>query len=127
MLLIEDDKVIGVRISDGDEIRSEIVISYISARETINNLLPEGFGPQDWINDIQALPPSIAHFSLFMGFLEALAALVKCDRFEKHIRLVDGVQTGKTRAKPPFGFGWLRSVQKRPRSNRKIPSFRLPM
>ena len=67
-LLVENEKVIGVRTSEGEEIRADIVISNIGARETINNLLPDGFGPQDWIKEIQALPPSIAHFSLFLGF-----------------------------------------------------------
>lgn len=67
-LLTEGDKVVGVRTSDGEDIHSDIVISNIGARETINNLLPDGFGPQDWIDDIQALPASIAHFSLFLGF-----------------------------------------------------------
>lgn len=67
-LVTEDDKVVGVRTADGEEIRSDIVISNIGARETINTLLPDGFGPQDWIDEIQALPPSISHFSLFLGF-----------------------------------------------------------
>ena len=67
-LLVEDDKVVGVRTSTGEDIRSEVVISDIGARETINNLLPSGFGPEDWISEIQALPASIAHFDLFLGF-----------------------------------------------------------
>ncbi len=67
-LLVENDKVVGVRTSDGEEIRSDVVISNIGARETINNLLPAGFGPEDWIAEIQTLPPSIAHFTLFLGF-----------------------------------------------------------
>lgn len=67
-LLVENDKVVGVRTSSGDDIYSDVVISNIGARETINNLLPRGFGPQDWIDEILALPPSIAHFSLFLGF-----------------------------------------------------------
>ena len=67
-LLIEGDKVVGVRTSDGQDIRSDVVISNIGVRETINTLLPAGFGPQDWIDDIQALPSSIAHFDLFLGF-----------------------------------------------------------
>tara|TARA_R110002110_G_scaffold143848_4_gene332731 strand:- start:3629 stop:5182 length:1554 start_codon:yes stop_codon:yes gene_type:complete len=66
--LVENDKVVGVRTSDGEDIRSDVVISNIGARETINNLLPAGFGPEDWISEIQALPASIAHFSLFLGF-----------------------------------------------------------
>ncbi len=67
-LLVENDKVIGVRTSEGEEFYSDVVISNIGARETINNLLPAGFGPEDWINEVQSLPPSIAHFSLFLGF-----------------------------------------------------------
>ncbi|MGB5213927.1 MAG: NAD(P)/FAD-dependent oxidoreductase [Anderseniella sp.] len=67
-LLVENDKVVGVRTSDGEDINSDVVISNIGVRETINNLLPAGFGPKHWIDEILALPPSIAHFSLFMGF-----------------------------------------------------------
>jgi all-trans-retinol 13,14-reductase len=67
-LLVENDKVVGVRTSDAEDIRSDVVISSIGARETLNNLLPEGFGPRDWIDEIQALPASIAHFDLFLGF-----------------------------------------------------------
>ncbi|MEP3046372.1 MAG: NAD(P)/FAD-dependent oxidoreductase [Hyphomicrobiales bacterium] len=67
-LLTDGDKVIGVRTSEGEDIRSNVIISNIGVRETINNLLPTGFGPKDWIEEILALPPSIAHFSLFMGF-----------------------------------------------------------
>lgn len=67
-LIVEDEKVVGVHTSDGEDIHADIVISNIGARETINNLLPAGFGPKEWIDEIQALPPSIAHFSLFLGF-----------------------------------------------------------
>ena len=57
-----------MRTSDGEDIHSDVVISNIGARETINNLLPAGCGPEDWIGEIQALPASIAHFDLFLGF-----------------------------------------------------------
>jgi len=66
--LTEGDRVVGVHTSDGEQIYADVVISNIGARETINNLLPGGFGPKDWIDEILALPPSIAHFSLFLGF-----------------------------------------------------------
>lgn len=67
-LLVEYDAVVGVKTSAGEEIRSDVIISNIGVRETINKLLPSGFGPQDWISEIHALPSSIAHFSLFLGF-----------------------------------------------------------
>ncbi len=67
-LMFEDDRIIGVKTSDGEEIRADVVISDIGARETMNHLLPADCGHDDWIAEIRSLPPSIAHFSLFMGF-----------------------------------------------------------
>lgn len=67
-LLIENQRVIGIRTADGDEIRADAVISAIGARETVNKLLPGDCGHRDWTSEINALPHSVAHFSLFMGF-----------------------------------------------------------
>lgn len=67
-LLIENERVVGVRTTRGEEIRADTVISDIGARETVNHLLPEGCGHRDWIEEIRSLAPSIAHFSLFVGF-----------------------------------------------------------
>ena len=67
-LLFDGDTVVGVRTDDGTEIRANAVISDIGARETIDKLLPANCGHQDWINEIRALPASIAHFTLFLGF-----------------------------------------------------------
>jgi all-trans-retinol 13,14-reductase len=67
-LVIEDDRVVGVRTAQGEKIRAGAVISDIGARETVNHLLPKGCGHQEWIDEIRALPHSVAHFSLFMGF-----------------------------------------------------------
>lgn len=67
-LVFEGSRVVGVRVADGDEFRADAVISDIGARETVNHLLPADCGHEDWIAEIRSLPPSIAHFSLFMGF-----------------------------------------------------------
>lgn len=67
-LLMEEDRVVGVRTSEGEELRAGTVISDIGARETVNQLLPADCGHQDWVDTIRALPPSIGHFSLFVGF-----------------------------------------------------------
>lgn len=67
-LLFDDDTVVGVRIDDGTEIRATVVISDVGARETIDTLLPDGCGHEDWVAEIRALPSSIAHFNLFLGF-----------------------------------------------------------
>ena len=67
-LLIDEDRVVGVGTSAGEDIRADTVISGIGARETVNHLLPPDCGHQDWIDDIRALPHSVAHFALFLGF-----------------------------------------------------------
>jgi len=67
-LLFENDRVVGVRTANGEEFRADVVISDIGVRETVNHLLPDDCGYQEWIAEIRSLPPSIAHFSLFLGF-----------------------------------------------------------
>ncbi|MBW4708859.1 hypothetical protein KX928_13800 [Roseobacter sp. YSTF-M11] len=65
-LLPRNGKVTGVRTSDGEDFRSDVVTSSIGARGTLDTLLPAGCA--DWFREIQALPASIARFSLFLGF-----------------------------------------------------------
>ncbi len=67
-LLMEGGRVTGVTTADGETIRSGTVISNIGARETVECLLPNDCGHQDWIEDVRALNPNVAHFSLFLGF-----------------------------------------------------------
>ena len=67
-LVFEGDKVVGVRTAEGEEIRADVVISNIGARETVTYLLPDNCGHEEWINEVRSLPSSIAHFSLFLGF-----------------------------------------------------------
>lgn len=67
-LLIEGDSVVGVRTREGEEIHARAVVSDIGVRETVEGLLPGECAHQDWIAEIRALPSSIAHFNLFMGF-----------------------------------------------------------
>lgn len=67
-LLFDDDRVVGVRTADGKEIRADVVVSNIGARETVDRLLPDGLGEDEWIDEIRSLPPSICHFSIYLGF-----------------------------------------------------------
>ncbi|WP_298470895.1 NAD(P)/FAD-dependent oxidoreductase [uncultured Erythrobacter sp.] len=67
-LLLEDGVAVGVRTDGGEDIRAKAVVSDIGARETIDLLLPEDAGPKDWKAEIRALPSSIAHYTLFLGF-----------------------------------------------------------
>ena len=67
-LLLEDERVVGVRTANGDEIRADVVISDIGARETVDQLLPSDCGHEEWTAQIRSLESSIAHFTLFLGF-----------------------------------------------------------
>ena len=66
-LLLEDDRVVGVRTSGGEELRADTVISSIGARETVGHLLPVEAGHREWVAEIRSLSSSIAHFSLFLA------------------------------------------------------------
>lgn len=67
-LAMEDGQVVGVNTADGETIHADNVISNIGARETVEYLIPKDCGHQDWIEEIRALDPNVAHFSLFLGF-----------------------------------------------------------
>ncbi len=123
-LLVEDDKVVGVRTSGGEEIRSDVVISNIGARETIENLLPEGFGPEDWINDIRALPASIAHFDLFLGFEGDVegAGATRSNHWVYPTAEIDAIWANAPEGNPPgffVSFGSLKDPSHDPGPKRK--------
>ncbi|NND96451.1 MAG: NAD(P)/FAD-dependent oxidoreductase [Pirellulaceae bacterium] len=67
-LLFEDDRVVGVATSDGEELYAIKVASNIGARETVDRLLPQDHHHQSWVDEIRSLGRNICHFSLFLGF-----------------------------------------------------------
>ena len=67
-LLVDEDRVVGVRTAAGKDVHADIVISNIGARETVEQLLPEGYGEDAWIEKIRSLQSSICHFSMYLGF-----------------------------------------------------------
>jgi len=67
-LLMEEGRVIGVRTDGGEDIFADAVISNIGARETVDRLLPDGHGQDEWVREIRSFGPSLCHFSLFLGF-----------------------------------------------------------
>ncbi len=113
-LMFEGDAVVGVRTEDGAEIRASVVISDIGARETVDTLLPEDRGHQDWIAEIRALPSSIAHFTLFLGFegdIEAAGA-TKANHWIYPTGEVDALWTTAPDGAPPCmvaSFGSLKN------------------
>lgn len=102
-LLFEDDRVVGVRTSSGDEIHADHVISDTGARETVDKLLPEECGDQEWVTEIRSLGSNICHFSLFLGFsgdVEAAGA-TKSNHWLYPTGEVDAVWTDVSNGPPP--------------------------
>ena len=67
-LIVDDNRVVGVRTAAGDDIHADVVVSTIGARETVDHLLPAGLGVEDWVEEIRSFRPGICHFSLYLGF-----------------------------------------------------------
>ena len=113
-LLFDGDTVLGVLTDDGEEIRADAVISDIGVRETIDTLLPEACGHDDWVAEIRALPSSIAHFTLFLGFegdIEAAGA-TKANHWIYPTGDVDVLWTDAPHGPPPHmtaSFGSLKN------------------
>lgn len=70
-ILVERGKACGVRMSDGRELRAGLVISDTGARNTFERLLPSS----DTTSEIRAIPPSMAHLSLYVGLRHTAAEL----------------------------------------------------
>lgn len=68
-VLISNGKALGVRMADGHEIRSDVVISTAGVNNTFKHLVPtkvaEGCG---YLQKLGELSRSVAHFNLFVGF-----------------------------------------------------------
>ena len=102
-LLFENDRVVGVRTADGEDIRAGVVISTIGARETVNRLLPAPCGHGDWIEEIRALPASVGHFSLFLGFEGDIevAGATRSNHWIYPTGTIDAVWTDAPESPPP--------------------------
>lgn len=113
-LVFDGDRVVGARTDDGTEIRAKAVLSDIGARETVDTLLPDDCGHEDWIAEIRALPASIAHFTLFLGFegdIEAAGA-TKANHWIFPTGEVDALWTDAPDGPPPCmvaAFGSLKN------------------
>jgi all-trans-retinol 13,14-reductase len=105
-LLIDDDRVVGVRTAAGEEIYADAVVSNIGARETVDELLPNALGEDDWIDEIRSFQPSICHFSMYLGFegnIEAAGA-TKANHWIYPDGETDAVWQDAPNGKPPGMF-----------------------
>jgi all-trans-retinol 13,14-reductase len=71
-IVIRNGKATGVKMADGREFRSAIVVSDAGARNTFERLVP---APQPIKEDLRRIPGSIAHLSLYVGVKQSAAEL----------------------------------------------------
>jgi all-trans-retinol 13,14-reductase len=75
-ILLDGTKAIGVRMADGREFRSQLVVSDAGAANTYERLLPPDVPALDAMRAcLRALQPSTAHCSLYVGLSQSDAAL----------------------------------------------------
>jgi phytoene dehydrogenase-like protein len=123
-LIFEGEKVVGVRIDNGDEIRANAVISDIGVRETIETLIHPDSGDEDWKSVIRSLPSGIANYTLFLGFegdIEAAGA-TKANHWIYPTGEVDVVWATAPDGTPPHmtaSFGSLKNPEHEPGPNQK--------
>jgi all-trans-retinol 13,14-reductase len=67
-ILIERDKVAGVRLTGGEVISCPVVFSDVGARNTVTQLLPAHLRASEWAREIAELHPSACHIGMYLGF-----------------------------------------------------------
>jgi all-trans-retinol 13,14-reductase len=71
-VIVKNGKAVGVRMADGREFRSGIVISDAGARNTFDRLVRT---EQPLRRELRRIPPSMAHLSLYVGVKQRAAEL----------------------------------------------------
>ena len=66
-LLVEKAAVVGVRLSDGTELRARHVFSDAGALNTVGHLLPVELRSSDWAREVLSFKPSVCHIGLYLG------------------------------------------------------------
>ena len=105
-LIMNHGVVTGVETADGESFFAKHIVSDVGARETIDRLLPDGHGHEDWLQEIRSIGPNICHYSLFLGFsgdVEA-AGMTKSNHWLYPSGEVDVVWTDARDGHPPSMF-----------------------
>jgi all-trans-retinol 13,14-reductase len=67
-ILVEKGKAVGVRMTDGSEVRAPTIVSAAGIRATVGRLLPASVRNEQWVADVEKLQPASAHVCLYVGF-----------------------------------------------------------
>jgi all-trans-retinol 13,14-reductase len=65
---VEDGAAVGVRLTDGREVRAKRVVSAVGVASTVERLLPSPHRRASWATEVSSLPPAPAHVCLYLGF-----------------------------------------------------------
>ena len=104
--VMQDGVVTGVETAGGEKYFAKHIVSNIGARETVDRLLPQGHGQDDWVNEIRSIGPNICHYSLFLGFagdVEA-AGMTRSNHWLYPTGDVDAVWDDISNSSPPAMF-----------------------
>ena len=71
-IVVQNGKASGVRMADGREFHADFIISDAGARNTFQRLVRE---PQPILRDLERVPGSLAHLSLYMGVKQSAREL----------------------------------------------------
>lgn len=75
-IVVDHGRAVGVRMSDGRQLRAPLIMSDVGAMNTFDRLLPPDLHVLDSLRaDLRTLAPSTAHASLYLGLSQADAAL----------------------------------------------------
>ncbi len=67
-IIVEKNKAVGVRMADGKELRSPIIISNAGVPNTFGRLLPAEVRQKHALQEkVDVIPPSVAHVCLYIG------------------------------------------------------------
>jgi all-trans-retinol 13,14-reductase len=112
-LVMENGVVTGVETAGGEKFFAKRIVSNIGARETVDRLLPDGHGHDNWVEEIRSIGPNICHYSLFLGFEGDVAAagMTKSNHWLYPTGEVDFVWTDTPNSAPPSVFVSFASIK----------------
>lgn len=108
-LVMNEDRVTGVRLRGGEEVKAARVVSGIGARNTVVRLLPGTLWAKPWCEEILSLGPSPCHIGLYLGLegdIRAAGASASNRWFHRTWNIEDAVwaDPGGDRSTPPTMF-----------------------
>jgi all-trans-retinol 13,14-reductase len=71
-IIVQNGKATGVKMADGRELHAGVIISDAGARNTFERLVRQ---PQPILKDLERVPGSLAHLSLYVGVKQSAASL----------------------------------------------------